>query len=159
MSEREGSLEAEGVAVERFKQILEALKIPQAVLLNDLIRRNLVRLTTDSEMLDLISRKSSSDLGFTALFDPHNKTTKAVVAIDQNAFDTKGPIRLREQVRDVAEKFEKLCVKITVGKGLEWAYLEDSEVQSFMDGIKNGNSPGHVVIHALDYIKRSGSPI
>ncbi len=148
MTEHEsGALEADEVVIARFQEILDQIPTLEGEFLRGLIGQRQIRLTTDDSFMRIIrAGRSDGVVGFSVCHDPKTSSSKAVIAIDAKLFNSKGPRALEGQVRDISEKFYHNRA-IAKRANLEWQFLEDSEVPTFLAEAATNRGNGYEVFN------------
>lgn len=138
-------LDRDQVALNRFREVLGQIPIPSGEYMRDLISKGFVRLVTDENSLRILQKsQKSGGIGWCVCFDPKTHSVKTMVGIDPERFVTRGPLSLKGSIRDVLEKFE-VVIKFAESRSFEWQFLEDSEVDTFLQEIQSGGGNKHVV--------------
>ena len=142
MVDRESNhLETNEVALTRFQEVLQTVKMPQAQTVCELITQGLIRVTTDDRIHQLIrGNRTDKGCGFAACFNSKAKTATILIAIDTERFCSRGPLSLEGSVTDLLKKFVA-CEKIVADYVLQWSFLEDSQVEQFLK--ESGSGDGH----------------
>ncbi len=130
---------SEEAAKTKFTETLGRLRFGHAVRFSELLAQDLITFVPGEEVRDLGMRQG---IAFIVSFSPQDNSATAIIGIDADDFNSRGPKSVEGAVIRMLEKFGA-CERVVVEKGIIWRHLQDSEIETFIQEALSGEGDGY----------------